>query len=59
MFEYFKFRKYYGCRNFYQPNGGSNHLLSVRSIKIEKKRGACHIKLFKSSLTCPFHYLNV
>ena len=30
----------------YQPHGGSNHLLSVKSIEIEKERGACHIKLF-------------
>ena len=29
----------------YQPHGGSNHL-SVKSIKIEKERGAGHIKLF-------------
>ena len=30
----------------YQPDVGSNHLLSVRSIKIEKEKGAFHIKLF-------------
>ena len=30
----------------YQPHGRSNHLLSVKSIKIEKERGSCHIKLF-------------
>ena len=30
----------------YQPHGGSNHLSSVESIKIEKERGAHHIKLF-------------
>ena len=30
-----------------QPHGVSNHLLSVKSIKIEKEKGACHIKLFQ------------
>ena len=30
----------------YQLHRGSNHLLSVTSIKIEKERGTCHIKLF-------------
>ena len=34
-----------------QAHGGgggvSTHLLSVKSIKIEKERGACQIKLFK------------
>ena len=30
----------------YQSHGESNCLLSVKSIKIEKERGACHIKLF-------------
>ena len=30
----------------YQPNKGSNHVLSVKSIEIEKEKGACHIKLF-------------
>ena len=29
-----------------QPHGGSNYLLSVKSIKIDKERGAGHIKLF-------------
>ena len=29
----------------YQPNGVSNHLSSVESIKIEKEKGVCHIKL--------------
>ena len=29
-----------------QPHGWSNQLLSVKSIKIEKEKGACHIKLF-------------
>ena len=29
-----------------QPHGVSDHLLSVKSIKIEKEKGACHIKLF-------------
>ena len=31
----------------YQPHGGSNHLLSVKSIKIEKERGVRPIKLFQ------------
>ena len=30
----------------YQPHWGSNHFLSVKSIKIEKERGICRIKLF-------------
>ena len=30
----------------YEPHGGSDHLLSVKSIKIEQERGACDIKLF-------------
>ena len=30
----------------YQSHCGSNHFLSVESIKIEKERGVCHIKLF-------------
>ena len=29
----------------YQPHGGSNHLF-IKSTKIEKERGAGHIKLF-------------
>ena len=29
----------------YQPHRGSNHLLSVKSIKIGKERIVCHIKL--------------
>ena len=29
----------------WQSHRGSNHLLSVKSIKIEKVRGGCHIKL--------------
>ena len=29
----------------WQSHGGSNHLLSVKSIKIEKVSGGCHIKL--------------
>ena len=29
----------------YQAHGGSNHLLSVGSIKIEKERAALHVKL--------------
>ena len=28
----------------YQPNGVSNHLSSMESIKIGKERGICHIK---------------
>ena len=48
-----------GCLNFsnlvntkvaklikYQPLRGSNHLLSVENIKIDKERGVYHIKLF-------------
>ena len=31
----------------YQSHRGSNHLLSVKNIKIEKGKGACHIKLFQ------------
>ena len=31
----------------YQPHGGSNHLLSVETIKIEKEREVGHIKLFQ------------
>ena len=30
----------------YQTHGWSNHFLSVESIKIEKEKAACHIKLF-------------
>ena len=30
----------------YQRHGVSNYILSVKSIKIEKEKGACHIKLF-------------
>ena len=30
----------------YQPHGGSNHVLSVKSSKIEKEKGPCNIKLF-------------
>ena len=30
----------------YEPHGGSNHLLYVESIKIEKERSVRHIKLF-------------
>ena len=30
----------------YRPHGGSNHLLSVKSIKIEKESGHCLVKLF-------------
>ena len=30
----------------YQPRMESNHKLCVESIKIEKERGVCHIKLF-------------
>ena len=30
----------------YQSHGGSNHLLSLKSIKTEKERCACRIKLF-------------
>ena len=29
----------------YQPSGVSNHLSFVESIKIEKEKGVCHIKL--------------
>ena len=29
----------------YHPHRGSNHL-SVKSIKLEKQRSACHIRLF-------------
>ena len=31
----------------YHRHGGSNHLSSVESIKIEKERGVLHIKLFQ------------
>ena len=31
----------------YQSHCGSNHFLSVESIKTEKERGVCHIKLFQ------------
>ena len=31
----------------YQSHEGSNHLLSAKSIKIEKERSDCHIKLFQ------------
>ena len=30
----------------YQLNRGSNHVLSVKNIKIEKEKGAFHMKLF-------------
>ena len=30
----------------YQPHGGSHPLLSIKTIKIEKERGACYSKLF-------------
>ena len=29
-----------------QPHGVSNHLLSFKSIRIEKEKGASHIKFF-------------
>ena len=44
MLEYFKFSKHQVIE--YQPSGGSNHLSSVESIKIEKECGDCHIKVF-------------
>ena len=30
----------------YQPHWGSNHLLPVKSAKIEKEKGTCQMKLF-------------
>ena len=30
----------------YQPHGVPNHLWSVKRIKKEKEKGACHIKPF-------------
>ena len=34
----------------YQPHRGSNHLLSVKSIKIEKKKGSLSYQTVQASL---------
>ena len=43
----------------YQPHGGSNHLLSVKSIKIEKEKGGRSYQTVLASLACSLQHLNV
>ena len=38
-----------------QPHGGANHLLSVKKIKKEKEKDACHIKLFQPDQLVKFN----
>ena len=42
-----------------QSRGWSNHLLSVKNIKIEKEKGTMSYQTVLASLTCKIQHLNV
>ena len=50
-----KFDKFGKC----QSHGWSNHLLSVKNIKIEKEKGTLSYQTVLASLACKIQHLNV